>query len=249
MSTWSPVRLNLPFWSQNNRNETEHTSKKQKEVRLMSLLIHPHRILTFPGCFRVSCYGLWNENGEKRLNMSKWTHLQVTPRNHPASPRRPSRWATTLYRAAESFPPPWTSVSLSSLHPWPWKCSCVPWERRMGVAKECMRVWVHMQQSSTNPIRDMLHGNGPQRDTVMYTHVSSVFVRVDVCVLCILPFVRFTQADLQQALHYALHLCTHRLPAERKKHTHIHCAFLADRPTVITPAVSLSQWSTGGKYD
>lgn len=43
----------------------------------------------------------------------------------------------------------------------------------------CMCLWVHMHQSSTNPIREMLHGNGPQRDTVMYTHVSSVFVCVE----------------------------------------------------------------------
>lgn len=90
----------------------------------------------------------------------------------------------------------WTALCFSSLHPWPWKCSCVLWEtRRMGVAKDyvcdlilisqqeyvcvCMCLWVHMHQSSTNPIREMLHGNGPQRDTVMCTHVSSVFVCVE----------------------------------------------------------------------
>lgn len=42
----------------------------------------------------------------------------------------------------------------------------------------CMCAHTRMHQSSTNLIREMLHGNDPQRDTVVYTHVSSMFLCV-----------------------------------------------------------------------
>lgn len=96
-----------------------------------------------------------------------------------------------------------------------------------------------MHQSSTNPIREMLHGNGPQRDTVMYTHVSSVFVCVEkgarqrrrlcafVCMSeCFGLFVCTAQADLERALHWngvlhhTLHfLCTRCLLNRRNRCT------------------------------
>lgn len=141
-------------------------------------------------CFCISSWG--KEKGWICTN--KWTcnsNWRTIKHLWGAHQEKLRLWAAEPHTGLLSS---WTALCFSSLHPWPWKCSCVLWEtRRMGVAKDyvcdlilisqqeyvCVCLWVHMHQSSTNPIREMLHGNGPQRDTVMYTHVSSVFVCVE----------------------------------------------------------------------
>lgn len=106
----------------------------------------------------------------------------------------------------------------------------------------CMCLWVHMHQSSTNPIREMLHGNGPQRDTVMYTHVSSVFVCVEkrsetktetvcicvhvwvfwaICVHCTGRPWAGSALEWGSASH--LTVFVHTLPVEQKKQMHSVC--------------------------
>lgn len=142
----------------------------------MSWLLNPPTHWHFQVDLQLQIAVDMNENREKDIERANTVHLYVKEassisketvkiRRHPgqSSRARPSS----------------RNVSILA---WPWKCSCVPWERRTGVAKE--RVWVHMHQSSTNPIREMLRGNGLQRDTATCTHVSSVFVCVRLCVFC-----------------------------------------------------------------
>lgn len=71
---------------------------------------------------------------------------------------------------------------------------------------------VHMHQGSANPIREMLHGNGPQRDSVVRMYVSSILVGVECLCAC------FTQADLHTTLQiYTIHdrymIICHTVPA------------------------------------
>lgn len=105
-----------------------------------------------------------------------------------------------------------------------------------------------MHQRTTNPIREMLHGNGPQRDTVMY--VSSVSVRVEKGArdggvahasvpMSARVFIRVRRAgrDLEQVLHwnggvcvwFRVHACA---PSIRK----VPLQMLQQAPATVTGA-------------
>lgn len=86
-----------------------------------------------------------------------------------------------------------------------------------------------MHQSSTNPIREMLHGNGPQRDTVIYTHVSSVFVCVHVRAYNV-------QGRPWTGSTVTPRACVVRTksPAEHRKRTYRRWVLLADTVIVAT---------------